>query len=70
MALTETDYRSRLDKLREFSDLQGECARKAQIFRMQDRPELAARFDRASLAAVNARMLIHAALMAEREARP
>lgn len=65
--MTETDYQARLARLRDLADLQGECAKKASVYRMRDRPELAARFDRASLAAVNARMLIHAAIMAERE---
>lgn len=46
--------------------LQGVMATKARFYK-ESNPELAARFVRASFAAVNARMLMQAALMAERE---
>ena len=60
------EYRAKLERLRELGDLQGEMARKARHYR--DTPELGLRFERASLAAVNARMFMQSALMAEREA--
>jgi hypothetical protein len=61
-------YEAKLERLRELGDLQGEMAQKAQRYRTQDKPELALRFERASLAAVTARTFMQAALMAEREA--
>jgi hypothetical protein len=61
-------YQEKLDRLRDLGDMQGEMAEKARRYRIQDKPELALRFERASLAAVNARTFMHAALMAEREA--
>lgn len=58
-------YEEKLERLRELGDLQGEMAEKARRYR--DQPELGLRFERASLAAVNARTFMQAALMAERE---
>lgn len=59
-------YEEKLERLRELGDLQGEMAEKARRYR--DQPELGLRFERASLAAVNARTFMQAALMVEREA--
>lgn len=61
-------YEEKMERLRELGDLQDEMANKARHFGATDNPELALRFARASYAAVNARMFIQAALMAEREA--
>lgn len=66
--IVEPTHEAKMTVLREFGELQGECARKAASYAAQDRPDLAKRFERASYAAVNARMFIQAALMAEREA--
>jgi hypothetical protein len=60
-------YQDKLAVLRAFSDLQAEMAAKAKHYAAADTLELAMRFSRASYAAVNARMFMHAALMAERE---
>ena len=60
------DFQAKLERLRELGDLQGEMARKARRYR--ERPELGLRFERASMAAVSARMFMQSALMAEREA--
>lgn len=57
-----------MERLRELGDMQAEMASKAAHYAARDRPELAGRFQRASYAAVNARTLMQAALMAEREA--
>lgn len=59
-------FEEKLEQLRRLGDLQGEMAEKARRYR--DQPELGLRFERASLAAVNARTSMQAALMAEREA--
>lgn len=61
-------YEEKLDRLRDLGDMQSEMATKATRYRAADKPDLALRFERASLAAVNARTFMHAALMAEREA--
>lgn len=61
-------YEDKMERLRELGDLQGEMAAKASNYAARDRPELAGRFERASYAAMNARVLMQAALMAEREA--
>ena len=66
MADDQDTYQAKLEKLRDLGDLQGEMARKAKRYR--DEPELGLRFERASMAAVNARMFMQSALMAEREA--
>lgn len=66
--MSAATHAEKLAKLREFGDLQGECAAKAKHYAANDRPDLANRFQRASYAAVNARLFMHAALMAEREA--
>lgn len=60
------EFQRKLGTLRELGDLQGEMAGKARRYRA--RPELGLRFERASMAAVNARMFMQSALMAEREA--
>ena len=62
------DHEQKLALLRDFSDLQGECSQKAALYNAQGKVDLSRRFHRASLAGVNARMLIHPPLMAEREA--
>lgn len=61
-------YEAKLERLRELGDLQAEMAEKSRRYRLRDIPALALRFERASMAAVNARMFMQAALMAEREA--
>lgn len=61
-------HEDKLAVLRELGDLQSEMAEKTRHYRAADRPDLYMRFERASYAAVNARMFIQAALMAEREA--
>lgn len=61
-------YEEKMERLRELGDLQSEMANKARRYATQDRADLALRFERASYAAVNARTLMQAALMAEREA--
>jgi len=60
-------YEQKMERLRDLGDMQGEMAAKATAYRAKAQEELAMRFERASLAATNARMLMHAALMAERE---
>lgn len=57
----------KLARLRDLGEMQAEMAAKAKAYAARDQPELAMRFERASLAAVNARTFMHAALMAERE---
>lgn len=61
-------YADKMEILRSLGDLQEECAIKAKAFQRREDQSLALRFERASLQAVGARMAIHAALMAEREA--
>lgn len=61
-------HEEKLAVLRDLGELQGEMAQKAAVYRTQDKPELYMRFERASYAAVNARLFMQAALMAEREA--
>lgn len=65
--LAEIDlFQERMRKLRELGEFQGVMAVKARFYR--DRaPDLGARFARASFAALNARVLMQAAIMAERE---
>ena len=67
--MAQLTYQEKLEVLRDFADLQGECAAKAKHYAASDTLELAMRFSRASYAAVNARMFMQAALMAEREAK-
>lgn len=62
-------YEQKLAILRDVGDLQGEMAAKAKHYSAADNEALALRFSRASYAAVNARTFMHAALMAEREAK-
>lgn len=61
-------YAEKMDQLKKLGDMQAEMAAKATAYRCKDQEELALRFERASYAATNARMFMHAALMAEREA--
>jgi hypothetical protein len=61
-------FQEKLERLRQLGDLQGEMAAKAAHYAARDVPDLALRFQRASYAAVNARLFIQSALMAEREA--
>jgi hypothetical protein len=63
------NYADKMARLRDLGELQGEMAAKAKNYAAQDDQELALRFERASYAAVNARTFMHAALMAEREAK-
>jgi hypothetical protein len=65
--MTERTHEQKLAILRDFGDLQAECAQKTRFYRAKDKPELWMRFERASLQAMNARLSIQAALMAERE---
>lgn len=62
-------FTDKLAQLREFSELQGEMASKASHYAAAGNYELGTRFARASYAAVSARMFMHAALMAEVEAK-
>lgn len=66
--MSRLTYEEKMERLRQLGDLQGEMANKARRYATQDRPDLSLRFERASYAAVNARTLMQAALMAEREA--
>jgi hypothetical protein len=66
MSVDANAHAARLATLRDLGALQGVMAVKARFYKERE-PELAARFARASYAAINARMLIQAALMAERE---
>lgn len=65
--MTVLTYAEKMERLRQLGDLQAEMAGKAAHYRTRDISELANRFERASYAAVNARVLMQAALMAERE---
>lgn len=60
-------YAEKMERLRELGDLQGEMAAKAAYYAARAVPDLAMRFERASYAAMSARVLMQAALMAERE---
>lgn len=57
----------KMRRIREFCALQAECATKAARYEASGTVELAGRFRRASLVAMNAVLLMQAALMAERE---
>lgn len=58
----------KMERLRALGEMQAEMSAKASFYAARDQPELSMRFERASLAAVNARTFMHAAIMAEREA--
>ena len=62
-------YPEKLELLRALGELQGEMAEKARLYKRNDLPELALRFERASYLALGARTAMQAALMAEREAK-
>lgn len=68
-AIAPIDQADKLRRIREFCALQAECAAKAQRYEASGTVELAGRFRRASLVAMNAVLLMQAALMAEREPR-